>query len=296
MVFDEQYGIYLKAVEKFLNDALPVNPESWPKTGIPQMLNEAMRYSLLGGGKRLRPVLLLASYHLMKDDYEKVLPFAAAIEMIHTYSLIHDDLPAMDNDDLRRGKPTSHKAFGEATAVLTGDALLNLAFELMSGSSHLNALKAINLISGYTGASGMIAGQAGDIAMEGKEPNEKMLLYIHRHKTADLITSAIVAGLCLAGCDEKRLEIGRQYGYHLGMAFQIVDDLLDVLGTEDAMGKRVNKDQGIGKLTWPGIYGIDSAKASAEDQIQSAGNLAASFDRRGQFLVLLAEDTLKRIS
>ena len=296
MGFDKQYGIYLKAVEKFLNDALPVNPEPWPDNGIPQMLNEAMRYSLLGGGKRLRPVLLLASYHLLKDDYETVLPFASAIEMIHTYSLIHDDLPAMDNDDLRRGKPSSHKAFGEGTAILTGDALLNLAFELMSGSGHPHALKAIKLIASHTGASGMIAGQAGDISMEGKEPNEKMLLYIHRHKTADLITSATVAGLCLAGCDEKRLEIGRRYGYHIGMAFQIVDDLLDILGTEDAMGKRVNKDKDIGKLTWPGVYGIDNARASVENHIRSAGGIAASFDSRGQFLIMLAEDTLKRIS
>lgn len=296
MGFDEQYSIYLKAVEKFLNEALPVNPEPWPDRGIPQMLNEAMRYSLLSGGKRLRPVLLLASYHLMKDDYETVLPFAAAIEMIHTYSLIHDDLPAMDNDDLRRGKPTSHKAFGEGTAILTGDALLNLAFEIMSGCSHPYALKAIKLIAGYTGASGMIAGQAGDINMVGKEPNEKMLLYIHRHKTADLITSAIVAGLCLAGCDEKRLEIGRQYGYHIGMAFQIADDLLDVLGTEDTMGKRVNKDESIGKLTWPLVYGIDGAKASMEDHIQSAETIASSFESRGQFLIRLAEVTLKRIS
>lgn len=296
MQFDVLYNFYLKAVEKYLDDVLPIPKEPWPKTGIPFTLNKAMRYSLLGGGKRLRPVLLLASYRILKDDYESVLPFAAAIEMIHTYSLIHDDLPAMDNDDFRRGKFTNHKVFGEAMAILSGDALLNLAFELMSDSQHPHALEAIKLIASRTGASGMIAGQAGDISMEGQEQDERMLQYIHQHKTADLITSAISAGLCLADSNEKMLETGRRFGYHFGMAFQIVDDILDVIGNKKAMGKQVQKDHSIGKLTFPGIFGVDKSKIYAADHVQNAVKLASSFQDDGQFLIKLAEESLLRIS
>ena len=293
MQFDQQYAIYKSAIEKALEDSIPNLNEPWPENGIPQSLSQAMRYSLLAGGKRLRPVLLLASYHLLQDDFEVSLPFASAIEMIHTYSLIHDDLPAMDDDDLRRGKPSNHKAFGEAIAILSGDALLNLAFEIMADSNHPHALKAIRQIAGRTGARGMIAGQVADISMEWKDPNKSMLRYIHQHKTADLITSAVMAGFALAGSDEKRMESGKKFGYHLGMAFQINDDLSDILGNEKSMGKRVNKDLEIGKMTWPSLYGIKESQAAADFHLKTAIQSAELLGEKGQFLIKLAKHTFK---
>ena len=222
-------------------------------------------------------------------------PFMAAIEMIHTYSLVHDDLPAMDNDDLRRGKPSNHKAFGEATAILAGDALLNLAYELMGRSAHPRALKALSAIASAAGSSGMIAGQAADMWMEGREADQVMLRYIHSHKTADLITAPVVAGLILAGADDRQLEQGRMYGCHLGLAFQIVDDLLDELGDETKMGKRLGKDHAVGKLTWPGLYGIEQAGKEAARQIDMAVKAAGFFGARGEFLIALAQNSLKRV-
>ena len=293
MQFEQQYGVYLADIEKTLEGFLPIADEPWPANGVPQNLSQAMRYSLLAGGKRLRPILLLASYRSKKDDFEVSLPFAAALEMIHTYSLIHDDLPAMDNDDLRRGKPSNHKAFGEAMAILSGDALLNLAFETMAESNHPYALKAIRQIASRTGARGMIAGQVGDISMEGKAPDESMLCYIHQHKTADLIAAAVLAGLALAGSDEESMDIGKKFGYHLGLAFQIHDDLSDILGSETSMGKRVNKDKEIGKMTWPSLHGIKESQTAADFHLKTAVQSAEMFGEQGQFLMELAQHTFK---
>ena len=209
MGFDQEQAAYILMIEQALRDALIEPEQDWPRDGIPRNLNTAMRYSLLAGGKRLRPTLLLAACHLLLDDVSAALPFAAAVEMIHTYSLIHDDLPAMDNDDLRRGKPSNHKAFGESTAILAGDALLNLAYELMAQSQHPRALNALSVIAIAAGSRGMIAGQAADMWMEGREADTDMLRYIHSHKTADLITAPVVAGLILAGADDRQLEQGR---------------------------------------------------------------------------------------
>ena len=295
MVFEQEQSAYILMIEQALSDALIEPEQDWPRDGIPRNLNSAMRYSLLAGGKRLRPTLLLAACHLLLDDVSPALPFAAAVEMIHTYSLIHDDLPAMDNDDLRRGKPASHKAFGEATAILAGDALLNLAYELMGRSAHPRALKALSAIASAAGSSGMIAGQAADMWMEGREADQDMLRYIHSHKTADLITAPVVAGLILAGADDRQLEQGRMYGCHLGLAFQIVDDLLDELGDETKMGKRLGKDHAVGKLTWPGLYGIEQARDEAARQIDMAVKAAGFFGARGEFLIALAQNSLKRV-
>lgn len=295
MGFDQEQAAYILMIEQALRDALIEPEQDWPRDGIPRNLNTAMRYSLLAGGKRLRPTLLLAACHLLLDDVSAALPFAAAVEMIHTYSLIHDDLPAMDNDDLRRGKPSNHKAFGEATAILAGDALLNLAYELMGRSAHPRALKALSAIASAAGSSGMIAGQAADMWMEGREADQDMLRYIHSHKTADLITAPVVAGLILAGADDRQLEQGRMYGCHLGLAFQIVDDLLDELGDEAKMGKRLGKDHAVGKLTWPGLYGIEQAKDEAARQIDMAVKAAGFFGARGEFLIALAQNSLKRV-
>ena len=295
MGFDQEQAAYILMIEQALRDALIEPEQDWPRDGIPRNLNTAMRYSLLAGGKRLRPTLLLAACHLLLDDVSAALPFAAAVEMIHTYSLIHDDLPAMDNDDLRRGKPSNHKAFGEATAILAGDALLNLAYELMGRSAHPRALKALSAIALAAGSSGMIAGQAADMWMEGREADQDMLRYIHSHKTADLITAPVVAGLILAGADDRQLEQGRMYGCHLGLAFQIVDDLLDELGDETKMGKRLGKDHAVGKLTWPGLYGIEQAEKEAARQIDMAVKAAGFFGARGEFLIALAQNSLKRV-
>ena len=295
MGFDQEQAAYILMIEQALRDALIEPEQDWPRDGIPRNLNTAMRYSLLAGGKRLRPTLLLAACHLLLDDVSAALPFAAAVEMIHTYSLIHDDLPAMDNDDLRRGKPSNHKAFGEATAILAGDALLNLAYELMGRSAHPRALKALSAIALAAGSSGMIAGQAADMWMEGREADQDMLRYIHSHKTADLITAPVVAGLILAGADDRQLEQGRMYGCHLGLAFQIVDDLLDELGDETKMGKRLGKDHAVGKLTWPGLYGIEQARDEAARQIDMAVKAAGFFRARGEFLIALAQNSLKRV-
>lgn len=295
MGFDQEQAAYILMIEQALRDALIEPEQDWPRDGIPRNLNTAMRYSLLAGGKRLRPTLLLAACHLLLDDVSAALPFAAAVEMIHTYSLIHDDLPAMDNDDLRRGKPSNHKAFGEATAILAGDALLNLAYELMGRSAHPRALKALSAIASAAGSSGMIAGQVADMWMEGREADQYMLRYIHSHKTADLITAPVVAGLILAGADDRQLEQGRIYGCHLGLAFQIVDDLLDELGDETKMGKRIGKDHAVGKLTWPGLYGIEQAKDEAARQIDMAVKAAGFFGARGEFLIALAQNSLKRV-
>ena len=219
-----------------------------PMAGAPDRLREAMRYSLLNGGKRLRGCLLLAACELGGGDAEAALPFAAALEMIHAYSLIHDDLPAMDNDTMRRGKPTNHVVFGEALAILAGDALLTHAVEVMAASGHPNAFPALGEIIRAAGVGGMLAGQTLDVTNEGAEPDIRLVEEIHRGKTAALLTAPLTAGLILAGAEGALVEAGREYGFHLGMAFQIVDDLLDLEGDPALMGKTLGKDQEEGKL------------------------------------------------
>ena len=193
--FQSQYSDLQNRVEQALQAAVPLPLADWPSAGVPTQLAQAMRYSLLAGGKRLRPVLLLAAYGSLHDDLTPALPFAVAVECIHTYSLVHDDLPAMDDDDLRRGKPTNHKVFGEAMAILAGDALLNLAFELMSESKLPRAMDVIKIIASRSGAAGMIAGQTADILMSNQPADQDMVRYIHQHKTADLITAPVLAAL-----------------------------------------------------------------------------------------------------
>ena len=219
-------------------------PEAPAEGAVPQPLRSAMRYSLLLPGKRIRPVLLLAAYHLLRDDWQEAVPFACALEMIHTYSLIHDDLPAMDDDALRRGKPTNHRVYGEAMAILAGDGLLNMAYETMLAApltqkAPERALPAIREMAERAGVRGMVAGQVLDVTMEGQPPRKDIVRYIHLHKTADLLTAPLTAGLMLAGADEAQLELGRRYGRGLGLAFQIEDDLLDLEGDVKLLGKDV---------------------------------------------------------
>ncbi len=258
---------------------------------MPASLVHAMRYSLLAGGKRLRPVLLLSAYHLHQDDIQDALPFAAAVEMIHTYSLIHDDLPAMDDDDMRRGIPTNHVKFGEATAILAGDALLTMAFEVMAASQAPHALAAIREIAMRSGPAGMVAGQMADLA----ETNKPEVAYIHQHKTADLMTAPVVAGLLLAGADDNAVAAGRTYGLHLGLAFQIADDLLDITGDPAALGKRTNKDEQAGKRTWPQVYGAEQAAKDAQEHADLAAQAAQGMGEDVSFFVSLARQAVQRV-
>lgn len=284
-------------LEKLVNDSLEMQVNSLGD--IPETLKKAMLYSLEAGGKRLRPVLLLAAYGLLHEDVTSALPYACALEMIHTYSLIHDDLPAMDNDDLRRGKPTNHKMFGEAVAILAGDGLLNAAYELMlrtaSQESSLSGLRAAEVIARRAGVTGMIAGQTLDVTLEGTEPTLEKVAYIHAHKTADLLTAPMEAGLLLAGASEKQLAAGRAYGYHLGLAFQMVDDLLDLEGDPVLLGKNVGMDATLGKLTWPSCVGEAQTRAEAAEHIDEAVKALAIYEEKANFLKGLAQSTLTRV-
>ena len=242
--------------------------------GIPPELLAPMRYSLSAGGKRLRPVLLLAAHEALGGRAEDALPYACALEMIHTYSLIHDDLPAMDNDDTRRGRPSCHVAFGEAMAILAGDGLLSAAMELMLRTardrSDLSGLRAAHAIAARCGVTGMVAGQTADVSWEGTEVTEEKVAYIHLHKTADLLTAPVEAGFLLAECTEDQLRLGRTYGGHLGLAFQIVDDILDVTGDARLMGKKTGLDSAAGKLTWVALKGVDAAREAAGAHVEAA--------------------------
>lgn len=310
MEFKQTYDGYLQAVNAAIaahpllaggeNLQVDVLPDA-PKDGtIPEPLKSAMRYSLLLPGKRIRPVLLLASYHLLRDDWETALPYAVALEMIHTYSLIHDDLPALDDDELRRGKPTSHRVFGENMAILAGDGLYSLAFETMLSAAletrNPNALKAISEIANRAGVRGMIAGQTLDVKLEGTQPRKDMVHYIQRHKTGDLLTAPVAAGLMLAGADEPRLAAGISFGEKLGHAFQIVDDLLDLQGDATILGKQTGMDAQRGKMTWPAVYGEEASRREAERLIREAKEALHAFAARAAFLEQLADFTIHRAS
>lgn len=306
---DTEYERYREAVEQALHthallqgDAQIVvdAPLIPPVEGmIPEPLRSAMRYSLFLPGKRLRPVLLLAAFRLLSDDWQSAMPFALALEMIHTYSLIHDDLPALDNDALRRGQPTNHLVFGENMAILAGDALLSLAMETMLEASLLSlepvrAIRAMEEIARRAGVRGMVAGQTLDVKLEGAQPDAALVGYIHQHKTADLLTAPLVAGLALAGANAAQRMAGECYGQQLGLAFQIVDDLLDVQGDAQRMGKQTGMDAQHGKLTWPAVYGVSASRAQAERCILQATEALSVFGSRAGFLRNLALQTLHR--
>ena len=291
--YEARYQAYLQLIEKDLEkrmDGLAAKSSPYAEG-----LVKAMRYSLLSGGKRLRPVLLLAAYSACQQDVEAALPFAAGVEMIHSYSLIHDDLPCMDDDALRRGKPTNHMVFGEGMALLAGDGLLNLAFEVMVESSHPNALRALHAVARRSGSLGMIGGQTADITSSGQKPDESKVRFIHQHKTADMFQAAVSAGLILGGASQARLHAGEEYAAHLGMAFQIVDDLLDLEGDVSLLGKETHKDAQLGKMTWPSVVGTDRAKEDASREIAFAVEAAAQLEDGHGFLAELAVRTLNRV-
>lgn len=266
--------------------------------GFQKNIVKAMKYSLLSGGKRLRPILTLEACKIVGGDIKDAIPFAIAIEMIHTYSLIHDDLPQLDNDDLRRGKPTNHKVFGEDMAILAGDALLNYAFEVMlSGSINKENpekyLLAINEIAKSSGIEGMIGGQVVDIESEGKIIEKDKLHYIHINKTAALIIGCMRAGAIIGGATEHELNVISCYAKKIGLAFQVVDDILDIEGDEKALGKKVGSDLQRHKSTYPSILGMKTSKEIANELIDEAKSKISEFDD-SEFLICLADYIISR--
>jgi geranylgeranyl diphosphate synthase, type II len=282
---DEALGRYLPAVDE------------GPGTPCPPRLAEAMRYSVLGGGKRLRPILCLMAAEACGADPSDAMASACALELVHTYSLIHDDLPAMDDDDLRRGRPTCHKAFDEATAILAGDGLLTLAFELVA--RHVRpaeaAAECVRALAEGAGPAGMVGGQMADLEAEGRtDATLDALEAIHRRKTGALLRASLRIGGLVAGADPVRLQALDDYGHAVGLAFQIIDDLLDVQGDEAKLGKRVGKDSGLGKWTYPGLLGVEGSRRRAGQLAEDAVAALAPLGGRGDRLRALALDLLER--
>ncbi len=261
---------------------------------------EAMSYSLNAGGKRWRAALLLHAYANIAGDVSGALPFAAAVELIHCYSLIHDDLPAMDDDVLRRGKPTNHVVYGEAMAILAGDGLLNYAFELMLNSSlHMpepqRAIEAMLELARAAGYRGMLGGQVADIRAENTTIDSATLDYIHINKTAALIVGALVCGATLAGCDEQTAAAYRAFGTNLGLTFQIVDDILDVTGNSVQLGKTIGSDSAQHKTTYVSMYGLTKAREMAKHYSQRAADCLHAIDDKDAFFSKLNQALLKRV-
>jgi len=265
----------------------------------PGILYESMTYSLFAGGKRIRPILALSAYEICGGNPEHILPQASAIELIHTYSLIHDDLPAMDNDDLRRGKPTNHKIFGEAVAILAGDALLTEAFKMMTECEikkikKSSLLKVIKELSSASGAHGMVGGQAQDIISEKSEPDKNTLEFIHTHKTAALIRASVRTGAILAGSKKSILNALTKYGECIGLAFQIIDDILNIEGSIEELGKSAGTDIEKGKMTYPALYGNEKAKQKSEELVSSGISALKIFSSEADPLREIALYLLKR--
>lgn len=269
----------------------------------PKRLQDALVYSLAAGGKRIRPVLCIAAAEACGGTAEAAAPYAAALEMIHTYSLIHDDLPAMDNDDLRRGKPTNHKVFGEGMAILAGDGLLTEAFALLSDPSRSSTplppsvlLAVINEAAKASGIQGMVGGQAQDLLSENAEPDEATLSYIHTHKTAALLAASVRMGGLLACAKGPQLEGLTAYGSSIGLAFQVVDDILDIEGATEVLGKPQGSDEKKKKMTYPRLYGIEASREKARDLINHALGALEGFDAKADPLRGIARYLLERKS
>jgi len=260
----------------------------------PEKIYEAMRYSLMAGGKRLRPILCLATCELLGGDAAMVMPTACAMEMIHTMSLIHDDLPAMDNDDYRRGKLTNHKVYGEDVAILAGDGLLAYAFEFIAAQTQgvpaERVLQVISWLGRAVGAAGLVGGQVVDLESEGKtDVSLETLDFIHRHKTGALLEASVVCGALLAGGSEANVQRLSSYAQDIGLAFQIVDDVLDITATPEELGKSVGKDLQAQKVTYPSIWGIEESKRQAEQRVAHAKAQLEPFGESAQPLMAIAD-------
>jgi geranylgeranyl diphosphate synthase type II len=282
----------VQAVERVLDRWVPAESVD------PSSIHKAMRYSLFAGGKRIRPVLAIAAADAVSDSPNGVENAAATLELVHTYSLIHDDLPALDNDDLRRGRPTCHKVFGEAMAILAGDALLTLAFEVLSRMTLVSAEQKIRMVEELARAAGsvggMIGGQVHDIEGEGTHPSAILLEAIHKAKTGALLRASVRIGAIYAGATPEELAALSDYGEHIGLAFQIVDDVLDVEGSSDALGKTAGKDQAQQKITFPAVYGLARSREMAEEERRGAHVALRIFDDRADRLRQIADFIVQR--
>ena len=289
---DEYLAEQQQLVDRALDAWLPAEDVA------PFSIHKAMRYSVFAGGKRIRPILAIASARAVSDSADAVENAAATLEMIHTYSLIHDDLPAMDNDDLRRGRPTCHKVFGDALAILAGDALCTLAFEVLSRLREIGAERKVKLIEELGRASGtvggMIAGQVHDIEGEGRTPSAPLLEQIHRAKTGALLRASVRIGAIYGGATPEELESLTDYGERVGLAFQIVDDILDVEQTSEKLGKTAGKDQEQQKITFPAVFGLERSRQMAEQERLNAHAALQNFDDRADRLRQLADLVVQR--
>ncbi len=272
-------------IEAALDSALPVV--------YPEQIYESMRYSLMAGGKRLRPILCLATCEMLGAPATLAMPAACALEMVHTMSLIHDDLPAMDNDDYRRGKLTNHKIYGEDVAVLAGDGLLAYAFEHIAihteGVPPQQVLRVVADLGRAVGAAGLVGGQVVDLASEGKAIDESTLTYIHLHKTAALLEVSVTSGAILAGAQQPLVEKLKRYAQRIGLAFQIVDDVLDITSTAETLGKSVGKDVAAQKATYPSLWGLEASQQKADELISEAIAELEDFGESARPLIAIAQ-------
>lgn len=289
---------YIQEIATYVGDQLKlVLPIEW---SVPVNLQESMQYSLMAGGKRLRPLLVLAAAEALGGSREAALPVACAVEMVHTYSLVHDDLPAMDNDDYRRGKLTNHKVYGEAMAILAGDALLTQAFYTVTEAAKVGVpaeavLAIVSDMSEYAGPRGMVGGQVADMEGEQGMTEIAQLEYIHLHKTADLFMFSLTAGARTAGATEEQLDALRRFGSDLGLAFQIQDDILDVIGDEALLGKKTQSDIKAEKVTYPFFIGLEASQAEVERLTESAKKALAEANLAdSQRLTEIADYLVKR--
>ena len=292
MDFKEELKEKVKIVDEYMEKFLP------PEDKYPEIIHKAMRYSVFAGGKRLRPIMVMEACRVFGGDVEKAMPFACAIEMIHTYSLIHDDLPALDNDDYRRGRLTSHKMFGENMAILAGDALLHHAFETMAEAcvkmNDIKYTKAMLAIAQGAGINGMVAGQVVDVISEGKEIDKDTLDYIHKNKTAAMIIGALKAGAEIGGASDEEIKNIERVGELVGVAFQIQDDILDVTSTLEELGKPINSDEKNHKVTYATMFGVEDASKIVLDMSNEALEILHSMGDRMEFLERLTEYLIRR--
>lgn len=293
-VFKQEQEENISYVEDVLKNYLPKNP-SFQKT-----IYDAMEYSVMAGGKRLRPMMMYQAYKMFGGgDKELIEPFMAAIEMIHTYSLVHDDLPAMDNDTYRRGRKTTHVVYGEDMGILAGDALLNFAYETaIKGASAAkaakNAINALAILSKKAGIMGMVGGQVVDVELTGKKLDEERLDFIFKLKTGALLEASLMVGAALAGADEKYIELMEQAGLNIGMAFQIQDDILDVTSTTEELGKPVHSDEKNDKTTYVSLYGLEKSHDDVEKYSKKALSIMEELPYENQFLCTLIEKLINR--
>ena len=293
MNFQDELTKRTEETERVIRSFLP------RETGFARTMAQAMNYSILAGGKRLRPILIQETYRLFGGKENVVEPFMAGMEMIHTHSLIHDDLPALDNDDYRRGRLTTHKVYGEAMGVLSGVALLNYAYETMLQAFSLTedqdrVIRALRVMAEKTGIHGMLGGQSVDVENDGKPLEKEMLDYIYRNKTSALIEASMMTGAILAGADEHEVSVVEEAAGNIGLAFQIQDDILDVTSTDEELGKPVHSDEKNNKVTYVTLFGIEKASEQVEMLSEKAVQLLKSLNKNNEFLYLLIEKLIKR--